>query len=212
MTTGRCWFRPRQSVIAAAIVKPHTTGASHAKGTRVENPTAERTTITAAYTTAGDHHAAWTRVIGASTAYRAYSTSSGKVHKPRRLMVCSVVAEAGARPASLALISAAAIDIDSAAPPRSRTSAGRLDRGHTIGTPRAVPTPDPASPRNASSYAPITPVLLSYGCGAAQFPVESVRIGQVGRPARRVLIVLSRMTSKLLRLLTLAVLCVAAMP
>ena len=66
-------------------------------------------------------------------------------------MACSTPLLAGARPASRALISAAIADINSTAAPSSRASGDRLLRGQTIGTPSAVPKPEPARPTNASS-------------------------------------------------------------
>ena len=54
-----------------------------------------------------------------------------------------------------ALMIAATAESASSHPPIRRMLSGRSARGHTIGTLRAVPMPDPVSPTTASSMVPI---------------------------------------------------------
>ena len=151
-----------QSVMALTAVKPRITGASTQTAPACRRPARDEPESTTRYTPAGTrHHAAVRTFTGASVAWRVYKTSTGNAHSPRTLIACSTSVVAGARPARRALMSAVIADISRIAPPSNRASSERRDRGHTIGTPSAVPRPDPANPTNASSVCLPSAVSIS---------------------------------------------------
>jgi dihydroorotase len=89
-------------------------------------------------------------------------------------MVCSIAALFGSRPMTRALMMAATAESTRSQPPIRRMASGRSARGHTIGTPRAVPMPEPVRPTTANSMVPITMLPVSVH---AVRTAQSARIG-----------------------------------
>ncbi len=80
-----------------------------------------------------------------------------------------------------ALMIAATAESAISHPPIRRTARGRAARGHNIGTPSAVPIPDPVIPTTANS---IVPIAVLGRCVQAVRTAQSARIGALSLPSK----------------------------